>query len=62
MHGDGTVILDRANSHTGGTRVGIDNTTSNSATRVLTSHDTAALGNGGSVFTRAAPLSWEQTR
>ena len=44
--GDGTLVLDRANSHTGGARIGIDSTTSESATRVLQVTHSDALGTG----------------
>ena len=44
--GDGTLVLNRANSHTGGARIGIDNTTSESATRVLQVTHSDALGTG----------------
>ncbi len=44
--GDGTLILDRANSHTGETRIGRDNTGEESATRVLQVTHSDALGTG----------------
>ncbi|MDA9260888.1 autotransporter-associated beta strand repeat-containing protein, partial [Puniceicoccaceae bacterium] len=54
--GDGTLVLDRANSHTGGARIGIDNTTSESATRVLQVTDSDALGTGTLGFFKSGTL------
>ncbi|MGA0900587.1 MAG: beta strand repeat-containing protein [Luteolibacter sp.] len=44
--GDGTLILDRANSHTGGARLGRDNLQDESATRLLKVTHNDALGTG----------------
>ncbi|MDG1357389.1 MAG: autotransporter-associated beta strand repeat-containing protein [Akkermansiaceae bacterium] len=44
--GDGTLLLESANTHTGGTRVGFDNNSQNSATRVVKVTDSGALGTG----------------
>ena len=44
--GEGTLILNDANSHTGGARIGRDNNGDNSATRVLQVTDSDALGTG----------------
>ncbi|MGB2092236.1 MAG: beta strand repeat-containing protein, partial [Akkermansiaceae bacterium] len=54
--GDGTLVLDRANSHTGGVRIGRDNLGDESATRVIQVTDSGALGTGTLGFYKSGTL------